>query len=264
MTEHHDPAEAPFGEPAPPLFGARPDEASSPPEGVERRLAVVTGATGLLGAAIARELAARGAMVCLVGRDIEALEETARRLGPGAPHAVLRCDLAVSEDVVAAVDFVERLDLPVDLVVHAAGLQAPARIADGSVESLDEHYLLNVRGPYLLTQRLLPMLRDDAAQCVFVAGADRTGERVGDAHHAITQAAARALAAELRVEAAQRRIRVLTVVADDASNERGSVDPTEFVGALAANVVDALSTADLDVTELVVRGVPRPVRTEQR
>ena len=171
---------------------------------VDGRLAVVTGATGLLGAAIAAELSRRGAMVCLMGRDLDELRATVDRLGPGARTAILQCDLALSEDVVSAVDFVERLDRPVDLVVHAAGLAAPARIADGPVEQLDEHYLLNVRGPYLLSQRLLPLLRDGSAQCVFVAAADRPGEQAGDAHHVITTAAGRALAAELRVEAARR------------------------------------------------------------
>jgi NAD(P)-dependent dehydrogenase (short-subunit alcohol dehydrogenase family) len=247
------------------VFGIGDDVAAPVANGMQDRLAVVTGATGLLGAAIATELAARGAEVCLIGRDMAALLETERGLGAAARTAVLQCDLAVSEDVVAAVDFVERLDRPVDLLVHAAGLQAPARIADGPVEALDEHYLLNVRGPYLLSQRLLPLLRDGSAQCVFFAAAEVAGSRAGDAHHAITQAAGRALAAELRVEAAPRGVRVVTVVADDEPGfDRGVVDAAAFVGSLATSVVDALSSSDLDVTEMAVRGVARPVRAERQ
>jgi NAD(P)-dependent dehydrogenase (short-subunit alcohol dehydrogenase family) len=260
-----EPVEPPFGEPASPVFGARSAGPTPTPAGPAGRLAVVTGAAGLLGSAIVAELSARGAMVCLMGLDLPALLETVDRLGPGARTAVLQCDLAISEDVVSAVEFVERLDRPVDLVVHAAGLQAPARIEDGPVESLDEHYLLNVRGPYLLSQRLLPLLRDGAAQCVFFAAADAPGARPGDSHHVITQAAGRALADELRSEAARRGIRVVTVVADDEpGSDRGAVDADRFAASLATNVVDALSSPDLDVTELQVRGVARPVRTEQR
>lgn len=261
------PFEPPFGEPSQPVFGAPAGEPLDAAVGgdLSTRLAVVTGATGLLGAAIAAELSRRGAMVCLMGRDLDELRATVDRLGPGARTAILQCDLALSEDVVSAVDFVERLDRPVDLVVHAAGLAAPARIADGPVEQLDEHYLLNVRGPYLLSQRLLPLLRDGSAQCVFVAAADRPGEQAGDAHHVITTAAGRALAAELRVEAARRAIRVVTVVADDEPGaERGEVDADRFAGSLATSVVDSLSSPDLDVTEVRVRGVARPVRSEQR
>jgi NAD(P)-dependent dehydrogenase (short-subunit alcohol dehydrogenase family) len=264
-----DPVEPPFGEPSQPVFGApAAGSAATPGSGpveLSGQLAVVTGATGLVGSAIAAELSARGARVCLIGRDLPGLRALADRLGPAARTAVLQCDLALSEDVVAAVDFVERLDRPVDLVVHAAGLAAPARIADGPVEQLDEHYLLNVRGPYLLSQRLLPLLADGRARCVFVAAADVPGARPGDAHHVITTAAGRALAAELRVEAARRGIRVLTVVADDEPGaERGTVDEDRFSRSLAANVVDALSSPELDVTEVRVRGVARPVRSEQR
>lgn len=266
-TADHAPAPAPppFGEPASPVFAPAPQRPSPDPSGVRDRLAVVTGATGLLGAAIATELSARGAIVCLVGRDLPALLEVERSLGPDARVAVLRCDLALGEDVVSAVEFVERLDRPVDLLVHAAGLQSEARIADGPVEDLDEHYLLNVRGPYLLTQRLLPLLRDGAARCVFIAAAEMPGARGGDAHHAITQAGTRALADELRVEAAPRGVRVLTVVAhDEPALRRGVVDAGAFAAGLATTVVDASASADLDLTELVVRGVARPVRADRR
>lgn len=259
------PPEPPFGEPSSPVFGTGPEPPTPDPSGVRDRLAVVTGATGLLGAAIAAELSARGAIVCLVGRDLQALLDAERALGPGARAAVLRCDLAVGEDVASAVDFVERLDRPVDLVVHAAGLQAQARIADAPVEDLDEHYLLNVRGPYLLTQRLLPLLRDGSARCVFIAAADTPGASGGDAHHTITQAGTRALADELRVEAAPRGVRVLTVIAqDEAGVRRGVVDADAFATALATTVVDALGSPDLDLTELVVRGVARPMRADRR
>ncbi len=259
-----NPVEPPFGEPPRPVFAARPDPGVDR-AGLEGRLAVVTGATGLLGASIAGELSARGALVCLIGRDLDALMVTASRLGAGARSAVLRCDLAVGEDVVSAVDFVERLDRPVDVVVHAAGLQASGRISDGPVEALDEHYLLNVRGPYLLTQRLLPLLRDDAAQCVFFAGDAHPGSRVGDAHHAITQAAGRALADELRSEAARRGIRVVTVVtSEEPGADRGEVDAEEFSRSLAASVAESLVSPEVDVTELRVRAVSRPVRVEQR
>lgn len=264
--------DAPFGEPSRPVFGAAQSGTSQGPSaeppaasGVRDRLAVVTGASGLLGAAIVVELVARGAIVCLLGRDLTALDRTVARCAAGARTAALRCDLAVGDEVVSAVEFVRRLDRPVDLVVHAAGLQSPASIASGAVEALDEHYLLNVRGPYLLSQQLLPLMAEGRGRFAFVAAADGPGARAGDAHHAITQAAGRALADELRLEGATRGLRVVTVVADDEpGSPTGAVDTDRFVEALAANVVDALAGADLDPTEVRVRGVARPVRTEQR
>lgn len=253
-----------FGDPVPPS----PQRAAtpSPVRGrLDGQLALVTGASGMLGAAMAMELSARGADLCLLGRDLTGLLEVVDDLGTGVRAAVLRCDLAVADDVVDAVEFVERLDRPLDVVVHAAGLQAGAHIADGDVEALDEHYLLNVRGPYLLSQRVLGLLRVGTATCVFFSSPDVAGPIPGDVHHAITRAAALALADELRVEAADRGVRVLSVLATDRPDERGLVvDTDRFVDGVAAAVCDALATGDVDTTELRLRSVAHRSGSERR
>ena len=267
MTDPFDSLDAPFGEPSSPLFDAPADDsgdAAGKPRRLDGRRAVVPGAGGMLGAAISAELSARGAAVCLIGRDLDALDVTVRSLGPGSHSAVLCCDLAQADDIADAVRFVELLDRPVDLLVHAAGLQAPGRVTDSPVDALDEHYLLNVRGPYVLSQLVVPLMRVPGARTVFVTSAPRTDRREGDAHHTITQAAARALADQLRVETAGSGVRVLTVVADDWTDApRSAVDPVEFAAGLASGVVDAVMQTELDVTELSLRGIARPVRTER-
>lgn len=268
-----DRTESPFRGPARPLFedAARPvDDQDLPVAGAGRgrldgRLALVTGASGLLGAAMAVELSSRGADLCLLGRDLSGLLEVVEDLGPGARAAVLRCDLAIADDVIDAVEFVERLDRPVDVVVHAAGMQAGARFVDGDVESLDEHYLLNVRGPYLLTQQVLALLRPNTATCVFFSSPEDPGATAGDVHHAITRAASLALADELRVEAADRGVRVVSVLAADRPVEHGVVvDTDRFVDGVAAAVCDALASGDVDTTELRLRSVAHPGRSERR
>lgn len=267
MTDPFDSLDAPFGEPQHPLFDA-PDQGTGDtaeqPGRMDGRLSVVTGAGGLLGAAVARELSARGSITCLIGREPDALDATVGSLGPGARAATLTCDLSREEEIADAVRFVELLDRPIDLLVHAAGLQAPGRVTDSPVDALDEHYLLNVRGPYVLSQLVVPLMSKSGGQCVFVTSASRTVRREGDAHHTITQAAARALADQLRAETAERGVRVLTVVADDWTDvPRSAVDPDEFAAGLAAGVADAVTQRDLDVTELAMRGIARPVRTER-
>lgn len=266
--------ESPFRGPSRPLFGdAAPppdDERRSSPTPVspgrlDGRLALVTGASGLLGAAMAVELSRRGADLCLLGRDLPGLLEVVDDLGDGARAAVLRCDLAIADDVIDAVEFVARLDRPVDVVVHAAGQQAGASFVDGDVESLDEHYLLNVRGPYLLTQQVLGLLRPGSATCVFFSSPDEPGAAPGDVHHAITRAASLALADELRVEASVRGVRVVSVLAGDRPEGQATVvDTDRFVDGVAAAVCDALAAGDVDTTELRLRSVAHPGRSERR
>jgi NAD(P)-dependent dehydrogenase (short-subunit alcohol dehydrogenase family) len=232
---------------------------------LDGRLALVTGASGLLGAAMAVELSSRGAELCLLGRDLPGLLEVVDDLGPGARAAVLRCDLAIADDVIDAVEFIARLDRPVDVVVHAAGMQAGASFADGDVESLDEHYLLNVRGPYLLTQQVLGLLRPNSATCVFFSSPGEAPATPGDVHHAITRAASLALANELRAEASDRGVRVVSVLAADRPVDYGVVvDTDRFVDGVAAAVCDALAMGDIDTTELHLRGVAHPGRSERR
>ncbi|MDQ2678540.1 MAG: SDR family NAD(P)-dependent oxidoreductase [Actinomycetota bacterium] len=265
---------SPFIHPPRPIFGTPPPgpaaaepgpddpgSAEPSPAPLEGKLAVVTGATGLLGATVAAELVARGARVCLLGRSIDELRETARRCGDAT--AVLRCDLAISDDVAEAADFVERIGAPVDVLVHAAGVRSSATVRTGTLESLDEHYLLNVRGPYLLTQRLLGSLGQARGQVVFFASSSRPDLVLdlhgGDAHHAISTAALVAFADELRAEAAPAGVRVLTVDAevDLGPDEQGD----EVLAALAAQVIDALGSPRLDVTGFSVRSTANPSRT---
>lgn len=210
-------------------------------------LAVVTGAGGLLGACTAVELAARGWPVALVGREPAALAEatgSVRDAVPGARVVGLRCDLAESDEVADAVAFVERLDRPVGMVVHAAGLHGVSSVLAAGAEDLDEHYLVDVRGPYVLTQGLVPLM-GPRSRCVVLAGSPSATRR--DAHQAITSAALVAFAAELRTELARRGVGVLTVRTDDPADGAGAVR------ALAAVVVDAATAEHLDVTELRVR-----------
>src|SRR5688572_24515658 len=113
------------------------------------RVAVVTGASGGIGSAIARALAERGADVRAVGRRLAALDA----LGDGVrPYPLDLTDDAALMALVAQLD-------RVDILVHCAGELRQAAVADGPLEDLDLQYRVNLRAPYRLTQALLPALR---------------------------------------------------------------------------------------------------------
>lgn len=268
--------EVAFGGTRGPLF-ASAGPSSMPPgavpadveeRSVDGRLVVVTGASGLLGASVAAELAGRGAHVCLIGRDMDALRVTVDALGPEARTAMLRCDLASIDDVDDAVRFIDRIGEPVDLLVHAAGMYTPTTIAGGSVDDLDEHYLLDVRGPYLLTQRLLPSLTVAAGRVVFFSvgsDADDGAPGAADVHRSISQAGLVAFASALRTEAGPLGVRVLTVRTEDDLDPVGAgAGETRFLELCAAKVLDALEVGALDVTELHLRRSAHRPRSERR
>jgi len=129
------------------------------------RTALLTGATGGLGRAIALTLAGRGAGLILSGRKADALEALASEL-PGGEHRVIAADLAEPGEA-------ERLAAAagdVDVLVANAGLPAAGRMEDFSAEQVQRALRVNLESPMLLSQALYPaMLERGSGHLVFVA-----------------------------------------------------------------------------------------------
>ncbi len=174
--------------------------------------ALVTGASGAIGGAIATALAARGVRLLLSGRDAERLEALAARLAGAAPEVVcFPADLAEEGSARALVERLEAAFGGLDLLVHALGAYAAGTVAETPVAELDRQLRVNARVPYLLTRLTLPWLTARRGQIVFVnsSAALRPGARVGP--YAASKAALKALADALRAEVNPAAVRVLSV-----------------------------------------------------
>ncbi|WP_210491876.1 SDR family NAD(P)-dependent oxidoreductase [Patulibacter sp. SYSU D01012] len=128
------------------------------------KVAVVTGASSGIGAAAARQLAARGYAVAVVGRSPERTRAVADEVG-GTPYLADFASAASVRELAARL----RDDLPrVDVLANNAG----ALFADRALTA-DGHertWQVNVLAPALLTALLLPTLEaTDAARVVFTA-----------------------------------------------------------------------------------------------
>lgn len=123
--------------------------------------AVITGAGSGVGQSIALKLAALGWRVALVGRRVEALNETVRQAGPAADR-LLVCSADIGD--VAAVNAMAAQVLkafgPIEVLVNAAGTNAPSRSLE--VLSLTDYQAMmgtNLNGAYYCTQAFLPGMR---------------------------------------------------------------------------------------------------------
>lgn len=129
------------------------------------RKALLTGATGGLGRAIARSLAERGAQVALSARNREALEALAAEL-PGSGHSVLPADLAEP-------DAAERLAAEAagtEILIANAGLPGAGKLDEFSAEEVKRALRVNLEAPMLLARALYPaMLEAGSGHLVFVA-----------------------------------------------------------------------------------------------
>jgi short-subunit dehydrogenase len=129
------------------------------------RTALLTGATGGLGRAIATALAERGAVLVLSSRKPEALEQLASEL-PGKDHRVIPCDLAepgAAEQLAAAAD-------EIDVLVANAGLPATGRLPQFSAEEMVRALRVNLEAPMLLARALEPgMVERGSGHMVFIS-----------------------------------------------------------------------------------------------
>ena len=130
--------------------------------------ALLTGATGGIGRAIAVALAERGAAVVLSSRRREDLESLAASL-PGGGHSVVVSDLAepgaaerLAADATAASE--------IDLLVANAGLPGSGRLSDFSAEEIARALRVNLEAPMTLAHALLPgMIERRGGHLLFVS-----------------------------------------------------------------------------------------------
>src|SRR5256885_8536976 len=116
------------------------------------RLAVVTGASRGIGAAVAEALHGAGASVARLARSL-----VERDVG-GDRWLDLRCDLTQDEDLARAVTRIMRRGVP-DLVVNGAGAFAYGPFETTGVDTLDTLYRANLRVPYTVARAFLPGMR---------------------------------------------------------------------------------------------------------
>ncbi|MEO6036717.1 MAG: SDR family oxidoreductase [Verrucomicrobiota bacterium] len=127
-----------------------------------KKSAVITGAGSGVGRAIALQLAEQGWRLGLVGRRSSALDETARLADLSAEEfVVLPCDIADSASVTRMAEKAFAKFGDVDLLVNAAGTNAPRRLLN--VLSLADYHAMidtNLNGAFYCVQAFLPQMRE--------------------------------------------------------------------------------------------------------
>jgi len=168
------------------------------------RTALVTGATGGIGQAIAEALTARGAKLVLTGRRVEVLEPLADRLGGRALGVDLADRAAVAQLLVDAGD--------VDVLVANAALPGSGRLESYELEQLDRVLEVNLRAPIALARELVPsMLSRGAGHLVFVSSLSGKTATAGQSLYSATKFGLRGFALGLRADLHDSGVGVSTV-----------------------------------------------------
>jgi 3-oxoacyl-[acyl-carrier protein] reductase len=155
------------------------------------RVALVTGASGGIGGALCRRLAAAGATVAVHYRsDAEAAERLVEEMcAQGTDAVAFQADLALSDRAEALISDVEERLGPVDILVANAGLSQPGTLEEVDADTFDAALAVNLRAPFLQARRVLPhMRRQRWGRILFTSSvAAFTGGLVGP-HYAASKA----------------------------------------------------------------------------
>jgi len=122
---------------------------------IDHKIAVVTGGTQGLGAAIARQFAKSGAAAIITcGRNGSKGEAVAAAIkaDTGCPVTFVTADLANVDDCRRVVRVADAAHGRVDILVNAAGLTDRGDILTTSPELFDRMFAVNVRAPFFLMQ----------------------------------------------------------------------------------------------------------------
>lgn len=176
------------------------------PDALRGRVAVITGAAGGLGGAIAGRLAGMGASIVLVDRHAPALPSE------GGEHLALQCDIAREDDVLTLGQDIERRFGRCDVLVNNAGTKTPTvSLENLPVADWDAVFDVNVRGAFLCARAVSGMmLAGGGGSIVNIASIGaRMPTRVGA--YGASKAAITGLTRQMAVEWGPRGIRANSV-----------------------------------------------------
>jgi 3-oxoacyl-[acyl-carrier protein] reductase len=129
------------------------------------RVAIVTGASGGIGRAIAERLARDGLTVLVhYSGNAARAEETVQAITTaGGTASAVQGDVADEGDVSALFDQAETLYGGVDVVVHTAGIMLLSPLSELGLDDFDRMHRTNVRGTFVVDQQAARRLRDGGA-----------------------------------------------------------------------------------------------------
>lgn len=187
---------------------------------VEGKTCLLTGATGGIGEAMAKALAAAGASLILVSRSEDKLQQLQARL-PGSDHRIVAADLSSAQGRDAVVSACVE---GIDIVINNAGLSHFGLLADQEEAQLRQVMEVNAVAPILLIRALLPLLLQRDSIIVNVGSGYGSIGFAGYCAYSASKFALRGFSEALRRELADTRIRVLYLAPRATATEMNSAE----------------------------------------
>jgi dehydrogenase/reductase SDR family protein 4 len=217
-------------------------------DALDGKVALVTGASRGIGAAIARELAAAGAAVAVAGRDEATLREVAGSLPRGRSLAVA-ADMAQTPDLERLVDRVVKELGGLDVLVNNAGFLPEAKqIYNVDLDEWQHVLDVNLRAPWFISKLAHPHMKARGGGAVVnVASTSGLHHDIGLGVYGISKAGIVMLTEVCAKEWARDRIRV------------NAIAPGIVKTQLAGGIIDYLQSRNMKPNPMNLYGEPEDI-----
>jgi NAD(P)-dependent dehydrogenase (short-subunit alcohol dehydrogenase family) len=217
--------------------------------GLAGKVALVTGASRGIGAAIAKELAESGAHVALAGRSESTLQETARALPKGSHVVAVKADVADPSDLDRLVGQVVSELGGIDVLVNNAGLLPPAKqIYKAELDEWQTVMDINLRAPWYLSKLVHPHMKARGGGAIVnVSSTSGLHHDIGLGVYGISKAGVVMLTEVCAKEWARDGIRV------------NCIAPGIIKTQLASSIIDYLSSRNMKPNPMNLYGEPEDI-----
>ena len=226
---------------------------------LEGRVAVVTGASRGIGAAVSRSLNAEGVKVALAARREDALLKVRKSFAGPAESLTIPTDVTDRDQVKALVERTERELGPVDVLVNCAGVMYYTLMKNVRENEWDRTIEVNCKGAVNCVGAALPGMLERGRGHIVTISSD-AGKQVfpGLAVYSASKFFIEALCRGLRLETAGTGLRVTTVQPGNVATELHTMSTDEAAVKLYGEPTGAKVLEPEDVADSVMYALAQP------
>jgi len=177
---------------------------------LKNKIALVTGSSQGIGYTLAEGLARAGARVILNGRDLKKLEMAhAALLSKGHRISAAQFDVTNEDDVETAVEYIERTQGPIGILVNNAGMQFRTPLEDYPLNKFQELLRVNVESAFIVGKAVAQaMIKRKAGKIINICSVQSELGRPSIAPYTATKGAVKMLTKGMCADWAKHNIQV--------------------------------------------------------